>query len=84
MLRNNPGITPRILSMRLSDLRKERFVDRIHAPDGGRSATYLLTAKGRDAIPILAAFMSFGIRHHANAVFHDGKPRLMGDLLPHS
>ena len=84
MLRNGAGITSRILSMRLSDLTKAGFIERIPTPEGGRSARYLLTAKGRDVIPILAAFVNFGIRHHADVVFADGKPRTLQDLLPAS
>jgi len=69
MLRKNSGLTPRILSMRLSDLSGAGFIHRC-AP-GGRNATYRLTGKGKDTIPILAALTSFGIRHHADVVFPD-------------
>ena len=69
MMRRNSGLTPRILSMRLSDLSGAGFIHRC-AP-GGRNATYRLTGKGKDTIPILAALTSFGIRHHADVVFPD-------------
>ena len=84
ILRNNSGLTPRILSMRLSDLSSAGFVTRLPSPQGGRAATYSLTAKGEDTIPILIALTNFGIRHHADVVFPDGKPRTLGELLPGS
>jgi len=82
MLRSRTGITPRILSMRLSDLRKAGLIYRVPNPEGGRSAKYLLTEKGRDTIPILTALISFGICHHANVVFADGRPRSLEELVP--
>ena len=82
MLRSRAGITPRILSMRLADLRKDGLIERVPNPDGGRSADYHLTEKGRDTIPILTALISLGICHHANVVFADGRPCSLEELVP--
>ncbi len=69
ILRNSSGITSRLLSMRLSDLSGAGFIHRC-AP-GGRNATYILTGKGKNTIPILAALTSFGIPYHADVVIPD-------------
>lgn len=81
MLRNSPGMTPRILTFRLRDLTREGFIVRV---EKGREIVYELTQKGRDAIPILTAFTSFGFQHHADLVFPDGRPRTLGEVLPGS
>ncbi|MEE8231973.1 MAG: hypothetical protein V3R46_01470, partial [Thermoplasmata archaeon] len=35
-----------------------------------------------DAIPILTAFIQYGMRHHADRVFEDREPRALGDVFP--
>lgn len=82
ILRNSSGLTPRVLSMRLRDLRQEGLIDRVVNPENPREVRYRLTAKGEDAVPILAALNRFGIRYHAARVFEDGKPREMGEVFP--
>ncbi len=82
ILRNNPGMTPRILSMRLRELREEELVERLEDPANPRSVHYRLTDKGRDAIPVLTSLIQYGIRHHANRVFADKKPRELSEVFP--
>lgn len=82
ILRNNPGLTPRVLSMRLKDLREEGLIERLVEPEDGRDIRYRLTSKGDDIIPILTAFIQYGIRHHADRVFEDEKPRGLGVVFP--
>lgn len=82
ILRNNSGLTPRVLAFRLRELQHEGFIGRLSFNGSKRDVAYDLTDKGRDAVPILTAFVSFGIRHHADVVFEDGKPRSLGQLLP--
>ncbi|MGQ0797957.1 MAG: winged helix-turn-helix transcriptional regulator [Methanobacteriota archaeon] len=82
ILRNNPGLTPRVLSMRLRTLREEGYLERIVAPSNRRDVRYRLTPKGRDAMPILTALIQFGIRHHAGDVFADGRPRALQQVFP--
>jgi DNA-binding HxlR family transcriptional regulator len=60
--RNNPGLTPRVLSRRLAQLQEEGCITRTEA---GGLVTYALTAKGEDAIYILLALLRYGLRHHA-------------------
>ncbi len=81
-LRNNPGMTPRILSMRLRDLQEEGLIRRLQDADNPRSVRYRLTAKGEDAVPVLTALIQFGMRHHADRVFGDGEPRELQEIFP--
>src|SRR5438876_10869172 len=60
ILRNNPGLTPRVLSRRLDQMEEEGLVERIERPD---SVVYRLTDRGEDAVFILLAFLRYGIRH---------------------
>lgn len=78
LLKYNPGLTPRMLTFRLTELREEGLISRTP------SNSYELTEKGRYAIPILTGFINYGIRYHAKTVFPDGKPRQMCELFPHS
>ena len=64
ILRNNPGLTPRVLSRRLDEMEHEGLVLRTTTND---KVTYRLTDRGEDAVFILLAFLRYGIRHHAAA-----------------
>jgi len=84
ILRKNDGLTPRILSFRLHELQSEGFIKRMLRSGNRRDVFYELTAKGKDAIPILTAFTSFGMHYHADIVFNDGTPRKLSQVLPGS
>jgi len=60
ILRNNPGLTPRVLSRRLDEMEEEGLVERLESED---AVTYRLTDRGEDAVFILLAFLRYGIRH---------------------
>jgi DNA-binding HxlR family transcriptional regulator len=59
--RNNPGLTPRVLSRRLSEMQQEQLIVRRGESGGVR---YRLTPRGEDAVYILLAFLRYGTRHH--------------------
>jgi DNA-binding HxlR family transcriptional regulator len=59
-LKNNPGLTPRVLSRRLREMQAERLVIRRTA---GQEVTYTLTERGADAIYILLAFLRYGLKY---------------------
>ncbi len=63
ILRNNPGLTPRVLSRRLDEMEREGLVERRVMDE---KVGYRLTARGEDAVFILLAFLRYGIRHHAS------------------
>ncbi len=73
ILHNNDGLTPRILSMRLQELREEEYLDRVVDPEDERDVRYVLTEKGKDLMPVLRAFIAFGVKHYAAEVFPDGR-----------
>jgi DNA-binding HxlR family transcriptional regulator len=60
LLRNNPGLTPRVLAHRLREMEREGLIRRTVR---GRSVTYHLTPRGEDAVYILLAFLRYGTRH---------------------
>lgn len=82
ILRNNRGLTPRVLSMRLRELRSEDFVRREANPANGREVFYRLTEKGEDVMPVLTALIQFGIRHYPQRVFGDGRRRALQQVFP--
>jgi DNA-binding HxlR family transcriptional regulator len=64
LLRNNPGLGPRVLSRRLREMQQEGLVVRIAQ---GPRITYRLTERGEDAVYILLAFLRYGLKHHRTA-----------------
>jgi DNA-binding HxlR family transcriptional regulator len=61
ILRNNPGLTPRVLSRRLRNMQKEGLIERTVRLD---RITYLLTPRGEDAAYVLLAFLRYGLKYH--------------------
>lgn len=82
MLRNNPGLSPRLLSLRLKDLQREGLIERKTNPEDHREVWYDITDKGQDVVPILTAFIQYGAKHRAKEVFTDKKPREFERLFP--
>jgi DNA-binding HxlR family transcriptional regulator len=69
MLRRTPGMTKRVLAMRLNELEREGFIyRRERAPKFTRWA---LTEKGQDTLPVLMTLVQFGAKWHAERVFAD-------------
>ena len=82
ILRSNPGLTPRLLSIRLRELQREEIIRKVPLNGSTRGHYYRLSGKGKDVAPILTAIMQYGIRHHSDAVFADGRPRALEELFP--
>ena len=81
LLDSIPGLTPRVLSMRLKELEKEGF---IRCAEKGKSpmiVRWTITEKGRDVMPILLQFTAFGSKWHADVVFEDKNPRKPKELF---
>jgi DNA-binding HxlR family transcriptional regulator len=82
MLRITPGLTKRVLAMRLKELEQGGF---IRAVERSRNYTrWGLTEKGKDALPILMTLVHFGSKWYAEEVFADRKPRTLGDVFESS
>ena len=71
ILRNNPGLTARVLSKRLKDMQKEGLIDRKTAKD---TVSYSLTPRGEDAVFILLSFLRYGLKHHTGEKLASSKP----------
>lgn len=82
ILRNNPGLNPRLLALRLRELQKEGLIARETNPEDHREVWYDLTEKGRDVVPVLSAFIQYGAKHRAKEVFTDRKARDFESLFP--
>ena len=82
ILRTLPGLTPRVLSMRLAELEKNCFIKKIEFQRKPKVVRWGLTGKGRDTLPVLMSFIAFGSKWHSDVVFEDKQPRTPEELFP--
>jgi DNA-binding HxlR family transcriptional regulator len=82
ILRNNPGLLQRTLSLRLKELARDDFIMKSPSANGGRRPTYRLSRKGTQVWPILATLAQFGVQNHASTLFADGRPRELEEVFP--
>lgn len=82
ILARSRGLTPRVLSNRLRELRAEELIEKVADSHDERKMHYRLTHKGKDAVPVLVALASFGMKHLADQVVPDGRPRSLEKLFP--
>lgn len=61
LLRNNEGLTPRVLARRLREMQQEGLITRTGS---GSHVSYVLTERGADAVYILLAFLRYGMKHY--------------------
>ncbi len=81
LLESIPGITPRVLSMRLRELDEEGFIRCVEHQDSPRIVRWALTEKGADTLPILMKLMAFGSKWYPDETFEDGRPRALKELF---
>jgi DNA-binding HxlR family transcriptional regulator len=82
ILESIPGLTPRVLSMRLRELEDEGFIECVGGKGQPLMVVWRLTEKGRDTMPILLQLTAFGTKWHADVVFEDKKPRSLNEIFP--
>lgn len=82
MLNITPGLTSRMLSMRLAELEAEGFIEVVER--GKNYSKWDLTEKGRDTLPILMVLVQFGSKWHAAKVFADKMPRPLNEVFEES
>lgn len=82
ILESIPGLTPRVLSMRLRELEDEGFIECAGGRKNPIMVVWRLTEKGRDTMPIIIQLTAFGSKWHADVVFEDKKPRSLGEIFP--
>ena len=59
MLRSLPGLTPRVLIMRLNELEQRNLITPVVIRERPRLVRWELTEKGRDTLPIFEGYTSF-------------------------
>lgn len=82
--RSVPGLTSRVLIMRLRELKENELIEPIVIQDRPKLVRWALTQKGKDAIPILMSLISFGAKWYSNVVFEDKRARTIQELFPAS
>jgi DNA-binding HxlR family transcriptional regulator len=82
ILESIPGLTPRVLSMRLRELEDEGFIECVGGKRQPAMVVWRLTEKGRDTMPILIQLTAFGSKWYSNVVFEDKRPRTMNEIFP--
>ena len=79
MLKITPGLTKRVLSLRLKELEQEQFIEVIEKNQN--CIKWELTEKGRDSLAILLIMVQFGSKYYAAKVFKDKKPRNLDEIF---
>ncbi len=80
LIESVPGLTPRVLSMRLKELEKDGIIQKIE-DETTTVVRWTLTDKGMDALPILMRLMAFGSKWYADEVFEDKVPRSLNEIF---
>jgi len=80
--RSVSGLTSRVLTMRLRELEENGLIEPIVIQDKPKLVRWALTEKGKDTIPILMTFISFGAKWYSTVVFEDKRPRTLRQLFP--
>lgn len=81
ILESIPGLTPRVLSMRLRELEKEDIIKSKQIKGDQVMVIWGLTEKGKDILPILLMLTAFGSKWYAEYVFEDKKPRKLDEVF---
>lgn len=81
LLESIPGLTPRVLSMRLKELESDEYIKKVNSKTSFAATRWELTEKGIDSLQILIMVIAFGSKWHADEVFYDKKPRKLDELF---
>ncbi len=81
LLESIPGLTPRVLSMRLKELEQDGIIEKTENGTTTTGVRWTLTEKGRDTLPILMRFIAFGSKWYAKEVFEDKTPRSIQEIF---
>ena len=82
ILESIAGLTPRVLSMRLKELKKEGFIECTEEKRLPMMVLWSLTHKGKDTMPILMQLTAFGSKWYSDVVFEDKMPRTLKEIFP--
>ncbi len=81
LLESIPGLTPRVLSMRLKELEKEGLIECVQKKRTPMMVLWRLTEKGRDTLPILLMLTAFSSKWYPEFIFEDKKPRKLNEIF---
>jgi DNA-binding HxlR family transcriptional regulator len=81
LLESIPGLTPRVLSMRLKELEKDGIIRKVEDSNYPTITRWSLTEKGMDALPILMRLIAFGSKWYAKDVFQDKVSRSLNEIF---
>jgi DNA-binding HxlR family transcriptional regulator len=81
ILESIPGLTPRVLSMRLKELEREGIIKCREVRNDQVIVLWSLTEKGEDILPILLMLTAFGSKWYPEFVFEDKKPRRLDEVF---
>ncbi|MDN5847466.1 MAG: helix-turn-helix transcriptional regulator [Candidatus Nitrosocosmicus sp.] len=81
ILESIPGLTPRVLSMRLKELEREGIIKCKEVRKDQVMILWSLTEKGEDILPILLMLTAFGSKWYSEFVFEDKKPRRLDEVF---
>jgi DNA-binding HxlR family transcriptional regulator len=77
ILRSLPGLTPRVLIMRLNELEESGLIAPIIVQERPKLVRWALTEKGEDTLPILEGYFSFTKKWHPDATLKNHHPDSM-------
>jgi len=80
--RSLPGLTPRVLTLRLKELEEAGFIRAKVIKETPRVVEWALTEKGHDITPILMSILAFGAKWYADQVFEDQRSRTLEEIYP--
>ncbi len=79
LIRAMPGLSKRLLTMRLRELESAGFIVRAESRLG--YVRWELTPKGADVVPILLTMVQFSAKWYAEEIFEDGGARPLHDVF---
>jgi DNA-binding HxlR family transcriptional regulator len=82
ILHSTPGLTPRVLVLRLRELEERGPIEPVVIKRSPRLVRWVLTEMGLDMIPTLMSLISFGAKWYPETVFEDERPRTVQELFP--
>ena len=75
ILRSLPGLTPRVLIMRLNELESCGLIQSVLIQASPRLVRWKLTPKGEDTLPIIKGYSSYVAKWHPNASLKNHLPQ---------
>jgi DNA-binding HxlR family transcriptional regulator len=81
ILESIPGLTPRVLSMRLKELEGEGIIKCKEVKKDHVMILWSLTEKGEDILPILLMLTAYGSKWYSEFIFEDKKPRRLDEVF---